>query len=458
MVSQRSMEHVWERYKDVSQSNKVGGGTLSISNDVIAKLTKEIKVIDDAKKKLDEIMKSEKSYRVSRLAETLMGGGLALNVSDVHMEPQEESVRLRYRLDGVLTDILYIDHHTGKLLSSRLKLISGLYVNIINEAQDGRFSISIGEDEVEVRTSALPGPYGESIVMRLLDPSSINVPLESLGIHPRLLNVIKEEISRPNGMLLTTGPTGSGKTTTLYALMKYLYNPEIKIITIENPIEYHLTGIVQTQVDHDSGYTFLAGLRSALRQDPDVIMVGEIRDNETADTAINSALTGHLVFSTLHTNTAAGAFPRLLGLGVNAKIVTSAINIILAQRLIRRLCTHCKYEREPTDEEREKIDTVTESIVDKEYLKDIQTEKVWDAKGCEKCSNTKFKGRINVTEGILSDGPVEKIVTENPSAREIREAAKPQKLLTMAQDGMLKVLTGITSIEELERVIDLSEI
>jgi len=458
MVSQRSLEHVWERYGDLSQASGSTQGTLNISSEVVEKLMREIKVIDDVKNKLDEIMKTEKSYRVSRLAETLMGGGLALDVSDVHIEPQEESVRLRYRLDGVLTDILYIDHDTGRLLSSRLKLISGLYVNIADEAQDGRFSISVGENEIEVRTSALPGPYGESIVMRLLDPSSINVPLESLGIHPRLLEVIKEEVSRPNGMLLTTGPTGSGKTTTLYALMKFLYNPTIKIITIENPIEYHLTGIVQTQVDHETGYTFLAGLRSALRQDPDVIMVGEIRDNETADTAVNSALTGHLVFSTLHTNTAAGAFPRLLGLGVNPKIVTSAINIVLAQRLVRRLCENCKYEREPTPQEREEIDTIIESIADKTYLEGIHTENVWDAKGCEKCNQTRFKGRVSVTEGILSDSAVENIVIQNPSAREIREAAKPQRLLTMAQDGMLKVLQGITSIEELKRVIDLSEI
>jgi len=458
MVSQRSLEHVWERYNDLSGATGSSEGTLSISNEVVAKLMKEMKTITDVQKKMDEIMKTEASYRVTRLAETLMGGGLALDVSDVHIEPQEEQVRLRYRLDGVLTDITYIDHDTGRLLSTRLKLISGLYVNVINEAQDGRFSINLGETEIEVRTSALPGPYGESIVMRLLDPSSINVPLESLGIHPRLLEVIKREISRPNGMLLTTGPTGSGKTTTLYALMKFLYNPAIKIITIENPIEYHLTGIVQTQVNHDTGYTFLSGLRSALRQDPDVIMVGEIRDNETADTAVNSALTGHLVFSTLHTNTAAGAYPRLLGLGVNAKVVTSAINIVLAQRLVRRLCETCKFEREPTPEEKKEIKEVTESVSDKTYLDGIQMEKVWDAKGCEKCQNTGFKGRVSVTEGILSDGAVEKIVTENPSAREIREAARPQNLLTMAQDGVIKVLSGTTSLEELKRVIDLSEI
>ena len=458
MVSNRSLEHVWERYSDLSQATSSDEGTLSISNEVVKKLMKEIKTIEDVKTRIHNIMETEKTHRVSRLAETLMGGGLALGVSDVHIEPQEKEVRLRYRLDGVLTDIIYIDHDTGKLLGSRLKLISGLYVNIVNEAQDGRFSINLGESEIEVRTSALPGPYGESIVMRLLDPANINVSLEELGIHPRLLEVIKEEISRPNGMLLTTGPTGSGKTTTLYALMKFLYNPTIKIITIENPIEYHLTGIVQTQVNHETDYTFLSGLRSALRQDPDVIMVGEIRDNETADTAVNSALTGHLVFSTLHTNTAAGAYPRLLGLGVNPKVVTSAINIVLAQRLVRRLCEHCKFEREPTPEEKQEIADITESITDKTYLDGIQTEKVWDAKKCEKCGNTGFKGRVSVTEGILSDKAVEKIVTENPSAREIRDAARPQKLLTMAQDGIIKVLSGITSIKELKRVIDLNEI
>lgn len=458
LVSHRSLEHVWSRYDDLSAATASTEGTLNISNEGVRETMEKLERIEDVQEEIDQIMQTEKSHRVSRLAETLMGGGLALDVSDVHIEPQEESVRLRYRLDGVLTDITYVDHDTARLLSSRLKLISGLMVNIENEAQDGRFSIEVGDVEIEVRTSALPGPYGESIVMRLLDPSSINIKLTELGIHPRTLEAIKEQIDRPNGMLLTTGPTGSGKTTTLYALMKHLYNPEIKIITIENPIEYHLKGIVQTQVDHDTGYTFLAGLRSALRQDPDVIMVGEIRDNETADTAVNSALTGHLVFSTLHTNTAAGAYPRLLGLGVNPKVVTSAINIVLAQRLVRRLCESCKTSHTPTPEEQAEITEVLGSITDTAYTESVQTDKLWTAPGCDKCNTSGYKGRMSVTEAILSDKAVEDAVLNNPSAREIRDAARPQNMLTMAQDGILKVLDGHTSLEELKRVIDLNEI
>ena len=317
----------------------------------------------------------------------------------------------------------------------------------------------IGTDDIEIRTSILPGAYNESIVMRLLNPKTIAIPMEELGIPKKLLAVLEREITKPNGMLLTTGPTGSGKTTTLYAFLKKVHNPGVKIITIEDPIEYHLPGIVQTQVN-DKGYTFLEGLRSALRQDPDIIMVGEIRDGETAAIAINSSLTGHLVFSTLHTNSAAGSFPRLIDLGINPKIMSSSINIALAQRLIRRLCPACKKAVSIEGEVKRKIDMILGSIVDKGELQaEIPTlpAQVFTAGGCDKCNQTGYKGRIGIYEGMKLNDEVNKVIEYNSSEEEIAKAASSQGILTMTQDGIIKVLKGITSLDELERVIAIEE-
>jgi type II secretory ATPase GspE/PulE/Tfp pilus assembly ATPase PilB-like protein len=277
--------------------------------------------------------------------------------------------------------------------------------------------------------------------------------MEELGIPKKLLSIIESEIKKPNGMLLTTGPTGSGKTTTLYAFLKKVHSPEVKIITIEDPIEYHLQGIVQTQVN-DKGYTFLEGLRSALRQDPDIIMVGEIRDSETASIAVNSSLTGHLVFSTLHTNSAAGSFPRLIDLGINPKIMSSSINIALAQRLLRKLCQFCKKEIVLEGETKKKIDEILNSIVDKTEIPKV-TDKVCVAVGCEKCNNTGYKGRIGIYEGIKLNPSINEAINNNSSEDEIAKVALSEGILTMTQDGAIKILNGITTIEELERVISI---
>jgi len=457
MVSHESLNKVWDRYKELSYSFETKGGALDISNEEITNLLKEVTSLDTVKEKIQEVLSLKKQYRISKILEIIVAGALATGASDIHLEPEESYVRLRYRLDGVLTNILSFDLETFSLLLSRVKLISNLKLNL-KGAQDGRFSIKLAEGDVEIRTSLLPGAYGESIVLRVLNPDAISVPLEKLGIHPRLLEILLREISKPTGMILTTGPTGSGKTTTLYAFLKKIHTPEVKIITIENPIEYHLPGIVQTQTDPDKGYTFLEGLRSALRQDPDVIMVGEIRDDETAEIAVNSALTGHLVFSTLHTNNAAGAFPRLIDLGVNPKIITSAINIAIAQRLVRTLCPHCKKEVTPEEAEKKIIEETLNEISDKTYIEGLQKEKVWITQGCDKCNLTGYIGRIGLYEAIITDENIEKIVRENPSEREIREVAKPQNILDMRQDGIIKVLQGITSLTELRRVIELEKI
>jgi type IV pilus assembly protein PilB len=456
MVSHQSLNKVWERYKDLSYSFETKSGALDISNEEILEVVKKVQSLEDIKKMIEGVLSLKRAYRISKILEIILAGSISLKASDVHLEPEDAAVRLRYRLDGVLTDILHFDKETFDLLLSRIKLISELKLNVKEKAQDGRFSIKLAETEIEVRTSLLPGPNGESVVLRILNPDAIAVELEKLGIHPRLLEILSHEIRKPNGMILTTGPTGSGKTTTLYAFLKKIYNPEIKVITIENPIEYHLKGVVQTQTDSDKGYTFAEGLRSALRQDPDVIMVGEIRDDETAAVAVNAALTGHLVLSTLHTNNAAGSFPRLLDLGINPKVVSSALNISIAQRLVRTLCQNCRKETLLEGAQKEKVEKIIETITDKAYLNEVDRTKAWIPVGCPECNNLGYKGRIGIYEAILVDASIEKVVIENPSERDIREAAKSQNMLTLAQDGILKVLKGLTTLEELDRVVDLS--
>lgn len=456
MVSHTSLEKVWSRYKDLSFSFETKGGALDISNEQITDFLSSVHTIADVSTLINEVLSMKKAYRISRILEIILAGAIAVKASDIHLEPEENYVRLRYRLDGVLTDILDFDLDTFKLLLSRIKLISNLKLNVGN-AQDGRFSIKLSNEEVEIRTSLLPGAYNESVVLRVLNPESISVGLAELGINEHLLKILMHEIEKPNGMILNTGPTGSGKTTTLYAFLKKVHVPGTKIITIENPIEYHLPGIVQTQTDEKKNYTFIEGLRSALRQDPDVLMVGEIRDKETAETSINAALTGHLVFSTLHTNNASGTFPRLVDLGVNPKTLSSAINIAMAQRLVRRLCTECKREISTPENDKKIITDILASVVDKSQIADIQTETCFEPVGCIHCNNTGFKGRIGVHEAILMTDEIEKVINENLSEREIKKASLSQGILDLRQDGVIKVLKGITTLEELTRVVDMEE-
>jgi len=454
MVSHASLNKVWDRYKDLSYSFETKSGALDISNDQITDFLAKVQTIPDVKSLINEVLEMKKSYRISRIMEIIIAGALSTKASDIHLEPEQAYVRLRYRLDGMLTNILDFDLITYKLLLSRLKLISNLKLNV-DGAQDGRFSIKIKDSEIEIRTSLLPGAYAESVVLRVLNPDSISVPLNELGINDKLLEVILHEITRPNGMILITGPTGSGKTTTLYAFLKKIHTPEVKIITIENPIEYHLPGIVQTQTEKN--YTFAEGLRSALRQDPDVIMVGEIRDSETADIAINSALTGHLVFSTLHTNNAAGTFPRLIDLDINPKILSSAINLAMAQRLVRKLCMNCRKKIALVGKELEIVQKIADEITDKDYLKGLDLSTMYQAVGCDKCNMIGYKGRIGVHEAIIMNEDIENAIKDNPSERGIKLAAKTQKLLTLVQDGMVKVLSGTTTLDELQRVVDIEK-
>lgn len=453
IVSNRSLEKAWSRYADISFATESKSGSLEINSDQINEFINKTQNIEDTKKLIEEVMAMKKAFRVSRIVEIVLAGAMATKSSDIHVEPEETKARVRFRIDGVLTDIAFFDIETFKLLLSRIKILSGMKLNVKDQAQDGRFSIKIQDKEIEIRSSILPGAYSESIVMRLLNPDSLVVNLQELGIEPELQEMFNLQLNRPDGLILNTGPTGSGKTTTLYAFLKQTLTPGIKVITIEDPIEYHLSGIVQTQVEHDKGYDFASGLRASLRQDPDIIMVGEIRDIETAETAIHASLTGHLVFSTLHTNTAAGAFTRLIDLGVNPKVLTSAIRIAIAQRLVRKLCPDCK--------KITPLDPIKLALA-KSIYDGIDNPKIpWSENfygpgdGCPTCNNLKYKGRIALFEAVLSDKAVEEVMQMNPSEREIKEAARAQGILDMSQDGIVKALKGMTDVAELERVINL---
>ncbi len=459
VASIHSLEKAWERYKDISFASETEAGSLEISNQEIEELLAKAQKTEQISVLVKEALEMKKTHRVSRLLSVIMAGSLSTKSSDVHIETEENSSRLRYRIDGVLTTVSDFDMETYELLLSRIKLLSGLKLNIKENAQDGRFTVKIKNTDIEIRTSTIPGAYGESIVMRILNPETIMVSMDKLGMSPRFLEAVRKEISRPNGLILTTGPTGSGKTTTLYAFLREVASPEYKIITIEDPVEYHLPGIVQTQVEDRKGYTFEAGLKSAMRQDPDIIMVGEIRDAETAITAINAALTGHLVFSTLHTNNAAGTFTRLIDLGADPKTLTSAIHAAIAQRLVRVLCDKCKKKIPIPAERQALVDDVLESIKEMEEGKEFNEKptEICTAVGCDVCNKTGYSDRIGIHEIILTDSSIEKIVRENPSEREIKAVAKKQGFLDMRQDGVLRVLRGTTSFDELERVIDLAK-
>ncbi len=448
LVSKKSLDKILGRYTGLSFATESRAGVLTISPAVHGTLNGR----GAFQSALDAATALKSLERVSQVLEIILAGAFALRASDIHLEPEESKTLLRLRIDGLLSDTYSFDPDISLQLNSRIKLLSGAKLNIANRAQDGRFTIEKGTSEIEIRSSFIPGNYGESIVLRILDPETTAVSYKELGIHSKLLARLEKEIRRPNGMLLTTGPTGSGKTTTLYAFLREINAPEIKVITIEDPIEYHLAGIVQTQVEGNK-YTFAEGLKSIVRQDPDIIMVGEIRDGETANIAIQAALTGHFVFSTLHTNDAAGTFPRLADLGADPKSFGSAISVSMAQRLVRRLDPKKKRERPLTADEKKMVHSVLESLTDKALVPE-KIDTVWEP-APENDEETGYKGRVGLYEAIFMDDELAHFLRDNPPENEIAKLVQKQGYLTMAQDGILKALAGITSLSEIAAAVDL---
>ncbi|MBU1102489.1 GspE/PulE family protein [Patescibacteria group bacterium] len=450
VVSRHSLEKAFGRYKDLFQKGKEITGRVEITEELLNKFQQEFKSLDDIKKTIEAMPQDEATH----ILEAMIAGALKNDASDLHMETKDVSALLRYRIDGILHNVVFLSLKTYNLILSRIKLLAGMVLNVRDKAQDGRFTIKLQKTEMEVRVSIIPGPNGENIVMRVLNPKNINLNLKDLGFREDIYQFVIKEIKRPNGMLITTGPTGSGKTTALYAFLKEVTDPEVKIITLEDPIEYHLDGVTQTQVEAERGYTFASGLRAILRQDPDIVLVGEIRDRETAEIALHAALTGHIVFSTLHTNDAAGAIPRFIDMGASPPILSSALIDIMAQRLLRRVCPDCKTQHEPSAQEREKIKAALANLPKTVILPAFSHDfKLWRGKGCAKCSNTGYRGRVGIYEIIPIDSDMEKLITKSPSHAEVLELVKKKNFVSMYQDGVIKVMEGVTTLEELEDIV-----
>ncbi|MFZ2975125.1 MAG: GspE/PulE family protein [Candidatus Moraniibacteriota bacterium] len=443
VVSASNLNRVWEKYKQIVFVDILDQMSLNLTGDDLTKFEEEMKDLITLKQRIKELP-------TTQVLNIMLAGGYKLGASDVHIEPQEKEIRLRYRIDGTLQDVAFLPLNVFHTILSRIKLMSGMKLNLRDIAQDGTFEINLAEKKISLRVSIIPGSFGESIVMRLLDPDSIKVSVENLGLQGLAYENIQKQMQAPNGMILNTGPTGSGKTTTLYSIINKLNTPDKKIITIEDPIEYELPGISQTQIEKDRGYTFSQGLRAIVRQDPDVILVGEIRDDETADIAVNSALTGHLVLSSLHTNNAVGTIPRFIELGVKPTLMSPAINAIIGQRLVRKLCD-CKEAYVPARESIESIKKILSIISPKakvEIPKNI--EKLYRPKGCPKCNGLGYKGRMGIFEVLTINEDIEKLILEMAGETELAMAALESGMITMLQDGILKAIAGITSIDEVE--------
>lgn len=446
VVSEDGLKKVWNmyRFKTVTDSFEEKGVSLKTGD--LTDFEKGITGLIDLKKRIAEINTTE-------IFNIVLAGAVKTRASDIHIEPEKESIRLRYRIDGVLQDIVKFPKSVHKTIISRIKMLSKMKLNINDVPQDGSFNVSLENNALNVRVSILPTSYGESVVMRVLSENAEGLDIDQIGLNQYYLEKIQEEVMRPNGMILTTGPTGSGKTTTLYSFVRQLNDPGIKIITLENPVEYRIEGVTQTPVEQNDDFTFANGLRAVVRQDPDVIMVGEIRDNETASTAIQAALTGHLVLSTLHTNNAAGAIPRLLHLGVNPALIAPAINAVIAQRLVRRLCEHCKEEYIPADDTLRIIRKLVSEIPKNDSMVyPDKIEKLYRSHGCSKCNFIGYTGRLGIYEIFTMTANIEKIILANVSTGDMLDVAKKDGMISMGEDGILKVLDGITSLDEVRRV------
>ena len=410
--------------------------------------------------KEEDLQKMAEDIPVIKVLDTLLKHAVLEGASDVHIEPEEENVVIRYRVDGILHDAMVLPKQVLTGLIARIKVLAKLKLDEHRLPQDGRFKINLPECKVSLRVSILSVFDGEKAVLRILNDSSKGLTLESLGVSGDALEIIHRNIKKPNGMMLSTGPTGSGKTTTLYTIMDILNTPQVNISTIEDPVEYRMPRINQTQINSKLGFTFANGLRSLLRQDPDIMMVGEIRDNETAEIAVHAAMTGHLIFSTLHTSSAAGSIPRLVDMGVEPFLIASSLNVVIGQRLVRKLCTECRQKYKLNNSEIESlsgmIDTKKlEKILTKEgVLKSGESWKnieIYKSVGCEKCRDG-YHGRCGIFEVMEVSEEIKKLVIEKRTEGEIFSQARKEGMVSIVEDGLLKAAKGITAIEEILRV------
>jgi type IV pilus assembly protein PilB len=447
LISEKSLELGLEAYKSLPKTKKYDSG-IEISEENLEKFKQVIANYKNLGEKINEV-------NITDVVTLILATAIKVGASDIHVEAEENGVAVRLRIDGVLQEAATLDKDKWRKVVTRMKILSRVKINIANKPQDGRYTIFLKNGKIDVRSSFLPTAYGESVVMRLLDSKSIALDFEKLGIRTEILGKLKREIEKPNGLILTTGPTGSGKTTTLYSILNKLNQPGTKIVTLEDPIEYQLKGINQSQIDSSKNYNFADGLRSILRQDPNIIMVGEIRDLETAEISVQSSLTGHLVLSTLHTNDAAGVIPRLIDIGVKPYFLVPSINAVIGQRLIRKLCPYCREEHKLSLEEEEQVQIILAVISPKANI-DIPSKLPTLHKpgpGCDKCNYIGYKGRLGIYEIFTMDDNLKQLTIDKAPSFKILQQAIENGMITMLQDGILKCLDGITSLEEVYRVV-----
>lgn len=469
-----------EALKFLSRQGRFSPRVFLITPSVFANLLKQYRTLKgEVKKALDELeseLKVDKSKEravdagdleklveeapISKVVAVILKHAVEGGASDIHIEPVRDKLRVRFRLDGILHSSIILPLKIHPAVVARIKILANLKIDETRLPQDGRFSIKLDGKDIDFRVSTFPTTLGEKIVMRILDPTEGLKSFENLGLEGRNFSVVKEAIEKPYGLILSTGPTGSGKTTTLYALLNTVNREGVNIITLEDPVEYFMEGVNQSQVKPDIGYDFATGLRHILRQDPNVIMVGEIRDKETAGLATNAALTGHIVLSTLHTNDAIGVIPRLIDLGVEPFLIPPTLSVAIAQRLVRKLCPFCKAKTKPTKDIRDEIwrdyNSIPEIIRKKLPVKidSMQDIYIFEPKGCKRCNNKGYSGRIGVFEVLSMTKKLSEIVLKEPDETKILEEAKNQGMTTMKQDGIIKVISGVTSMEEILRVAE----
>lgn len=435
----------------------------------IKKFDEEGLTIKSETGKLEEgidLKKAAEDLPVIKIVDTLLKHAILQGASDIHIEPEEKDVVIRFRIDGVLGDAMTLPKLIMQGIIARIKVLSNLKIDEHRLPQDGRFKVESSDYRVAFRVSIIPVFDGEKVVMRLLDESSKVLTLEQIGFRERDLQVANNEVKKPNGMILVVGPTGSGKTTTLYTILGMLNTPKVNISTLEDPVEYRMSRVNQSQINTKIGFTFASGLRTLLRQDPDIIMVGEIRDRETAELAVHAALTGHLVLSTLHTNSAAGTLPRLTDMGIESFLVATTTNVIISQRLVRKICSECKEEYSLDEKELKglaqivNIDSIAavlkkEKVINQKYG---SGKEVWlnarfaKGKGCDKCRNSGYKGRLGIFEVLQVDEKARKLISEEATSDEIEKQAVDSGMTTMLEDGFIKAFQKITTLEEILRV------
>jgi type IV pilus assembly protein PilB len=413
-------------------------------DEIIKDMAEDDVQVDQVKKESDgDLEKAGNESPVIRFVNYLIADALKNGASDIHIEPKDKALKIRYRIDGILFEAMNPPHTMHSAITSRLKIMANLDISERRLPQDGRIRAVVQGRKIDLRMSTLPTGFGEKTVIRILDNRSISVPLEALGFSEQALTIWKNQIDQPHGILLVTGPTGSGKTTTLYSSLRVMDGNKLNISTVEDPIEYQLPSANQVQVHEKIGMTFSAALRSLLRQDPDVVMLGEIRDAETARIAVQAALTGHMVLSTLHTNDAPSSITRLINIGVEPYLISAAVNAILAQRLVRKMCQECKTQIDPSDEMKEFL-----------QMQGFREEKIWKGAGCDKCRKTGYKGRLGIYELMLVDDAMRDIITTNPDVTHLRKLCRERGLVTLREDGFAKAQAGLTTVDEVLRVTE----